>query len=58
MGTTTASSIEDIRAHQRALQYHRRLDSNTRVLAIYQIMFGWKTHKYHYETDKLSNPRK
>ena len=27
-----------------------------RVLAIYQILLGWKTYKY-YETDELLNPR-
>ena len=28
-----------------------------RVFAIYQIMLGWKTWKYYYETDELPNPR-
>ena len=28
-----------------------------RVFAIYQIMLGWKTWKYYYETDELPNPK-
>ena len=28
----------------------------SRVFAIYQIMLGWKTYKYYYETDELPNP--
>ena len=28
-----------------------------RVFAIYQMMLGWKTYKYYYETDELPNPR-
>ena len=28
-----------------------------RVFAIYQILLGWKTYKYCYETDELPNPR-
>ena len=28
-----------------------------RVFAIYQILVGWKTIEYHYETDELPNPR-
>ena len=28
-----------------------------RVVAIYQIMLGWKTWKCYYETDELPNPR-
>ena len=24
-----------------------------KVFAIYQILFGWKTYKYYYETDEL-----
>ena len=28
-----------------------------RVFAIYQILLGWKTCKYYYETDELPNPR-
>ena len=27
------------------------------VFAIYQIMLGWKTYEYYYETDELPNPR-
>ena len=27
------------------------------VFAIYQILLGWKTRKYFYETDELPNPR-
>ena len=30
---------------------------STRVFAIYQILLGWKTYKYYYETDELPNPR-
>ena len=30
---------------------------NSRVFAIYQIMLGWETYKYYYETDELPNPR-
>ena len=30
---------------------------SNRVLAIYQIMLGWKTCKHYYETDELPNPR-
>ena len=33
------------------------LCNDIRVLAIYQIMLGWKTYKYYYETDELPNPR-
>ena len=29
----------------------------TRVFAIYQILLGWKTCTYYYETDELPNPR-
>ena len=29
----------------------------TRVFAIYEILLGWKTYEYYYETDKLPNPR-
>ena len=25
--------------------------------AIYQILLGWETYKYDYETDELTNPR-
>ena len=28
-----------------------------RVYAIYQILLGWKTYKYYYETEELPNPR-
>ena len=28
-----------------------------RVFAIYQIMLGWKTYKYYYETDELPKPK-
>ena len=34
-----------------------RINSIYRVFAIYQILLGWKTHKYHFETDELTNPR-
>ena len=27
------------------------------VFAIYQILLGWKTYKYYYETAELPNPR-
>ena len=27
------------------------------VFAIYEILFGWQTYKYYYETDDLPNPR-
>ena len=30
---------------------------SNRVFTIYQILLGWKTYKYCYETDKLPNPR-
>ena len=29
-----------------------------KVFAIYQIMLGWKTYTYYYETDELPNPSK
>ena len=28
------------------------------MFSIYQILFGWKTYKYYYETDELPYPRK
>ena len=28
-----------------------------RVFAIYQILLGWKTYRYYYETGELPNPR-
>ena len=28
-----------------------------RVFAICQILMGWKTCKYYYETDELPNPK-
>ena len=27
------------------------------MFAIYQILLGWKTYEYYYETNKLRNPR-
>ena len=30
---------------------------NSRAIAIYQIMLGWKTCKYYHETYDLPNPR-
>ena len=30
---------------------------NSRVVATYQILLGWKACKYYYETDELPNPR-
>ena len=29
----------------------------TRVFEMYQIIFGWNTYRYYYETDELPNPR-
>ena len=31
--------------------------SANRVIAIYQLLLGWKTCKYYHETDELPNPR-
>ena len=31
--------------------------TGNRVFAIYQIVLGWKTYEYYYETDELPNPR-
>ena len=28
-----------------------------RVFEMYQIIFGWNTYRYYYETDELPNPR-
>ena len=28
-----------------------------RAHAIHQIMVGWRTYEYYYETDELPNPR-
>ena len=35
----------------------RQHEFSIRVLAIYQILLGWKTYKYYNETDELPNPR-
>ena len=29
----------------------------SRVLAMYQIILGWETYTYYYETNELRNPR-
>ena len=37
--------------------YEHTLHSTAiRVFAIHQILLGWKTCKYYYETDELTNP--
>ena len=33
------------------------LPSVDTVYTVYQIMLGWKTYTYYYETDELPNPR-
>ena len=33
------------------------LSGGNRVLTIYQVLLGWTTCKYSYETDELPNPR-
>ena len=33
------------------------VEAHIRVFAIYQIMLGWKTYEYFYETDELPNPK-
>ena len=37
--------------------YNFLTQPTNRVFAIYQIVLGWKTCKYYYETDELPNPR-
>ena len=35
----------------------RQHEFSIRVLAIYQILLGWKTYKCYYKTDELPNPK-
>ena len=43
--------------HQNTVSYDAYRIPLRRVFAIYQIMLGWKTCKYYYETDELPNLR-
>ena len=36
---------------------HVLIIEKMRVLAIYQILLGWNTCEYYFETDELPNPR-
>ena len=47
-GTTLFGNIECI---------YPKAQTHIRVFAIHQIMLGWKTYKYYYETDELLNSR-
>ena len=38
-------------------RYEDRVALAIRVFTIYQILFGWETCKYYYETVELPNPR-
>ena len=37
--------------------YKDALATINRAFAIYLTLLGWKTYKYHWETDELTNPR-
>ena len=61
--TFTAGGVA-LRTRHGSAKAHPK-DENTYVLrlvrhsvcAIYQIIWGWKTYKYYYETDEFPNPR-
>ena len=59
---TCGRSIESSRSNgqQPAASGHKqssKANEQTIVFAIYQLLLGWKTCKYYYETDELPNPR-